>query len=737
MTIAGSELAAGAGFLLGLLLAGLLAWLLWRAAERRQHAADRSVSGGAALIADAGVVTAANAEALAILGAGPGSGTGTPVGQPLTEVLAQHLGDGAEEVLAAVERLNRDGTALQLVAHHADGSLIELTGKPLGGLVWLGLREAIPPGAGPSPGPGLGPTRDRTPAAAAPAAALVDDGASGPTRPVARPDREAADMAVLLAGAPLVAWSRDADGALAWAVGGLNDAHGQPLAQQAAEAATARLGAAQPAEGGSRARLELPAADGRLAVLDVVETARPEGGCFGFAVDASAALESERTLARFVRTMTETFAHLTVGLAIFDRNQTLAMFNPALVQMWQADPAWLARRPSLSEIIYTLRANRRIPETANFHAWRRRLTGLFANTEAVDYEELWHLAGGSDIRVLARPHPHGSLAFVFDDVTERLRLERQYRHSIDLYRATLDRLDEGLAVFGPDGLLQLVNTAFHRIWGTDAETVRPATHARDVLPLVRGLTVETEVWSRLMTFITSEATRQAWTARLTLGNGRLLRARFARLPDGSTMAVFGDVTDRERIALTLRERNVALESAEEMRTAVLDRISHRLRTPLNTIYGFAQLISDSRFGALSEAKRKYADAIVDSSRHLMIAIDEVTELAALEVGQRSESAADPPLGETLILTGRLLEKRAVEEGVSLRVVPPDYDVHLPGDAGRLRQIVFSMVTDAISRCRDGGAVELAARPAPGGGIDIFTNEVLPAGRQADSARAEA
>jgi hypothetical protein len=38
--------------------------------------------------------------------------------------------------------------------------------------------------------------------------------------------------------------------------------------------------------------------------------------------------------------MTETFAHLNVGLAIFDRNQTLALFNPALVDMWQADPAW-------------------------------------------------------------------------------------------------------------------------------------------------------------------------------------------------------------------------------------------------------------------------------------------------------------------------------------------------------------------------------------------------------------
>ena len=45
-------------------------------------------------------------------------------------------------------------------------------------------------------------------------------------------------------------------------------------------------------------------------------------------------------------------------------------------------------------------------------------------------------------------------------------------------------------------------------------------HASELLPLVRGLTVETDVWQRLMTFITGEESRQAWGARLTLGTGR-------------------------------------------------------------------------------------------------------------------------------------------------------------------------------------------------------------------------
>jgi signal transduction histidine kinase len=708
VTLGGAELAAGAGFVLGLGLALLLA-ALWRGRVGRRAGLDPGLIDGAVLLAEAGRVTAASPGAEAMLG---------PVaGQALAGVLARHLGSGKPEALAALDRLSNGGEPLRLLARDAGGREIELAGEPLGGLIRLTLREAEPPEAGPG---------------------VAGAGADQLDGDAARRDREAGDLAALLVRAPLAIWSRGAEGRVEWAAGGLRDGAGLPAAAGAAGLAAARKGAAPAPEGEERFRLELPGpVGGDPAVLDAVELSGPRGGRLGFAVDASAALGSERTLARFVHTMTETFAHLTVGLAIFDRNQTLAMFNPALLRMWQADPVWLARRPSLREIVDTLRASRRIPETADFHAWRHRLTDLFRNTETADYEELWHLADGSDIRVLARPHPHGSLAFVFDDVTERLRLEQQYRHSVDLRRATLDRLDEGLAVFGPDGLLQLVNPAFHQIWGTDVETVHPAMHARELLPLVRGLTVETEVWTRLMTFITGEATRQAWSARLTLGNGRILGARFAPLPDGSTMAAFGDVTDSERIALALRERNEALESAEEMRAAVLDQISHRLRTPLNTIFGFGQMITSGHFGALNPAQREYAVGILESARHLLATVDEVTELAALEIGPLGDPGGGPPLAETLMLTGRLLEKRATEEGVSLRVVPPDGDAVPPGDAGRLRQIVFSMMTDAIIRCREGGAVELGARPGPDGGTEIFTCETLPEGRAADIARAEA
>ncbi len=174
-----------------------------------------------------------------------------------------------------------------------------------------------------------------------------------------------------------------------------------------------------------------------------------------------------------------------------------------------------------------------------------------------------------------------------------------------------------------------------------------------------------------------------------------------------------------------------------MRGAVLDQVSHRLRTPLNTIFGFGQLIADSRFGELNEEQRGYAEQILESARDLIFAVDDVTELAALEIGSLHDHGAELSLGDTLMLTGQLLEKRATEEGVTLRIIAPERNCEAACDVGRLRQIVFNMTTDAISRCRNGGKVDLGANVCEGGGVEIHTREVRNNSKTIDPARAEA
>ncbi|HUF56301.1 MAG TPA: PAS-domain containing protein, partial [Thermohalobaculum sp.] len=516
-------------------------------------------------------------------------------------------------------------------------------------------------------------------------------------------------LTALLEGGNLIAWSRDATGAVRWAGGAV----ASPTGVISADALLAELprpprDGAVPAQ---RTRLEIVDGQGGSVPLHVVEVAGSEAA-HGYAVDATASVSAERTLARFVQTMTETFAHLTVGLAIFDRNRSLALFNPALVQMWQIEASRLVSRPSLRDILDTLRMNRRIPEVADFRAWRDELLALLDDPEKVDYDALWHLPDGSNVRVFARPHPHGLLAFVFDDVTERMRLEQRFRHSIELRRATLDRLDEGLAVFGADGMLQFMNSAFHRIWGSDPASFGAATHARDLVEFCAAASVEAEVWDRALSFITAESERRAWSARLTLGTGRILSARVATLPEGASMIVFVDITDSENMAAALRERNEALEAAEEMRTAVLERVSQRLRTPLDTVFDFARLLSEDESDGLSERQRGFADGILEAAGQLLDAIDDVTELTALQLEPLHDETAPHRVWETLALVAALLRQRAEAKGASLGLAEAtEADAHLVPDLPALRQIVFALAAKAIERARPGARIVLAARAA--------------------------
>lgn len=658
----------------GLVMVFLVLWRLLRAIAHSHEA--ELLSDGAVLVVSDGRVQQASPEAVVLFG--------RCSGQPVSALLEGLLGGDAAPAVDAVARLELTGEPIDLLVRTGDGRAWKLIGAPAGALIRLVLREAR------DLDERLREAEARTRSAEA---ALHAQGA------------ETDALRALVAEGPIIAWRRTAEGTVTWSGGCIRTRSGAVNPEQAVELVVARKRLnRQPTVAGEpqKSRVEIVVGEGAETVsLHVTEIVRSDGSRVGFATDAGSAAAAERTLTRFVQTMTETFAHLTVGLAIFDRNQTLALFNPALVQMWQVEPAWLARRPSLRDILDELRTIRRLPELEDFHQWRTRLLGLFENTEAADYEELWHLADGSNIRVLARPHPHGALAFTFDDVTERMRLEQRYRHSIDLRRATLDGLTEGIAVFGANGLLQFVNQAFHEIWGTDGDTVYAAMHARQLIGICEEIAARPEVWQKLHGFITGEESRRAWTARLRTGAGRELTARFAPLPDGSTLTVFSDITEAERISEALLDGDAALDMAEAARAALDALIADEAVSALDEIDQSLAALRDCAPGALDTA----AEAGEAASARLRAALSTAAAIAARPLAPRAERNNPTCIAAALHAAAATAAPRAFAAGVTLTV-----DAGASGDAalgaGRLRQLAFRLAADALARSTPGAAVTL-------------------------------
>ncbi|MBA3324057.1 MAG: PAS-domain containing protein, partial [Rhodobacteraceae bacterium] len=382
-----------------------------------------------------------------------------------------------------------------------------------------------------------------------------------------RAAEEARFLRAALDRAPVLAWSLGPDGQVIWA----NAAYRDRFAPPAAELPDHRIPDAfghvleevplTARAGGSRRRVSAPGPqDGEAHWFEVSETVGPGGERLGFALEADDLVAAEASLRRFIETLTETFAHLPIGLAVFDKNRRLGLFNPALTDLVKIDAVWLAGRPSLRDFLERLRETRQMPEQKDFAAWRRKLGEIEEGAREGAFEENWVLPSGKIFRVTGRPHPQGALAFLFEDISTAIQLERRYRSELELSQATLDRMEEAVAVFDTSGMLVFVNSAFEALWGLDPMARLDGPGVAEVTELWAERCRPSRVWARLREFATGAEARASWTDAVETREGRTLQVLVAPLPDASALVVFRSPSE-ERAALA------AAQSGPEARSA--------------------------------------------------------------------------------------------------------------------------------------------------------------------------
>lgn len=256
------------------------------------------------------------------------------------------------------------------------------------------------------------------------------------------------------------------------------------------------------------------------------------------ALPADAAVRAEASLRSFIQTLTKTFAHLRLGLAIFDRERTLALFNPALLELTGLSPEFLSSRPSFFSVLDAMRERRTIPEPKDYKSWRRDMAAAERAATTGEFEDTWTLPSGRTYRVTGRPHPDSAIAFLIEDITDEMTLTRRFRAELDLSQSVLDALEEAVAVFSAAGLLILSNTAYARLWGDDPAETLARTRIGEAAALWQARTAPDTLWSRVAEFVGSIGPRAAWAAETQLIDGRLLACRFAPIADGATLVGF-------------------------------------------------------------------------------------------------------------------------------------------------------------------------------------------------------
>ncbi len=448
---------------------------------------------------------------------------------------------------------------------------------------------------------------------------------------------------------------------------------------------------------------------GARRLLDITEAPIADGGTIGMAIDTTEREELEAELRRVIAAQAKVLENLQTAIAIFGADTRLKFFNTAYAELWHLDEDWLRAEPDQATVLEELRSHRRLPEYADFRDFKRQRVRMF--TALIEpLEELIYIPDGTTLRARIIPHPLGGLLFTYEDVTDNLVLERSYNTLIAVQRETIDNLQEGIAVVGSDGRLKLSNPVFQRMWGLADSAVSDEPHIAELVDQTRDYYVGDEPWEvereRLVARLTDRTPRRERAER---GDGVVLELSSVPLPDGAVLLSYADVTDTTRVEEALRERASALETADRLKSEFISSVSYELRTPLNTIIGFAEILAKRYFGDLNPRQLEYCRDIITSSHRLLTIINDILDLASIEAG-RLQLERQPTDAQTLLESCvQIMSDWARSVDLGLRVGPIGEVLSLNGDGRRLKQALCNLISNAIKFTPAGGSVTLVAR----------------------------
>ncbi|MBA4765403.1 MAG: PAS-domain containing protein [Erythrobacter sp.] len=425
-------------------------------------------------------------------------------------------------------------------------------------------------------------------------------------------------------------------------------------------------------------------------------------GIAGYAIDIEEMEEQAREFRAFREAQRSMLDQLSIGVAQFDAQQRMSFANQPFHRVFSLPPGVVSERIRFDQMLTIARENGKIPEVRDFPAWRKEMAEWFLMDEPEEVN--WPLPDSTHLRIVAQPLPDGGLVLIAEDRTEQLALSATRDTLLRTRTATFDSLFEALAVFAPDGHLELWNRGFPIAWGLESEVLDGHPQAEQLLAEIAKQLADPKAISEIgQTIRAATLDRKKRDGRIELADGRTLTYAGVPLPDGNGLLTVLDVTASQQAEEALRERNRALEEADAVMTRFLANMSYEFRTPLTSIGGFAELLAQGIAGDLSSQAREYVQAITTSVGKLTEQVENVLDLSQSEAGLmplRKTKVELLPFIEQIV---RKREQAILGGGLTLDLNGNANKV-VEADRQQLQRAIGHLLDNAITHTPRGGRI---------------------------------
>ena len=301
---------------------------------------------------------------------------------------------------------------------------------------------------------------------------------------------------------------------------------------------------------------------------------------------------------------------------------------------------------------------------------------------------------------------------------ERKKLDQRFRDQQFYTRSLIEAHIDALVTTDPAGIITDVNTQMVALTGRTRDELigtpfkdhfaAPAKAEAGIALVLREKKVANlELTARSRDGIETMVSLNATTF---YDRDRVLQGVFAAARD---------VTERKRLDQLLHEKHIELEGARAVaegaslaKSDFLSSMSHELRSPLNAIIGFAQLLETDTPPPTASQKASI-DQVLQAGWYLLTLINEILDLAVIESGRMAISLEPVALAEVLAECEDMIAGQALQHGVTTHFPAPDRLLLVRADRTRLKQILLNLLSNAVKYNSISGTLTVTCmRPSP-------------------------